>query len=85
MTNFTLETSESGETVVNWQGELNIAGKLAAVGPKGLLDRIASKNIDTFIEGIKSGIEELSTAPRASAALARGEAAVVNADDEQKR
>jgi carbon monoxide dehydrogenase subunit G len=62
VTNFSLEISESGETIVNWQGEVDVAGKLAAFGPQGLLDRIARKNIDTFIEGIKNGIEELPLA-----------------------
>ena len=70
VTNFTLETSESGETIVNWQGEVDVAGKLAAFGPQGLLDRMARKNIETFIEGIKSGIEELP---------------VVDADDDHQR
>ena len=31
----------------------------AAFGPQGLLDRMARKNVETFIEGIKSGIEAL--------------------------
>jgi len=60
VTNFTLEISENGETVVNWRGEVHVAGKLAAFGPQGLLDRMARKNINTFIEGLKSGIEELT-------------------------
>lgn len=55
-TSFRLESSESGETVVHWQGDVHIAGKLAAFGPQGLLDRIARKNVDTFIEGIRSGL-----------------------------
>ena len=59
VTSFVLETSDSGETLVNWRGEVNVAGKLAAFGSQGLLDRIARKNIDTFIEGIRKGIEEL--------------------------
>ena len=32
---------------------------MAAFGSQGLLDRMATKNIDTFIEGIKRGIEKL--------------------------
>jgi hypothetical protein len=59
VTSFMLETSGSGETVVVWRGEVNVAGKLAAFGSQGLLDRMAAKNIDTFIAGIKKGIEEL--------------------------
>ena len=59
VTSFVLETSGSGETLVNWRGDVNVSGKLAAFGSQGLLDRMATKNIDTFIEGIKKGIEEL--------------------------
>ena len=59
VTSFMLETSDSGETLVRWRGDVNVAGKLAAFGSQGLLDRMATKNIDTFIEGIKKGIEEL--------------------------
>ena len=59
VTSFVLEATDSGETLVNWRGEVNVAGKLAAFGSQGLLDRMASKNIDTFIEGIRRGIEEL--------------------------
>jgi len=42
--------------VVHWQGDVTISGKLAAFGPQGLMDRIARKNIDTFIEGIRTGL-----------------------------
>lgn len=56
VTSFTLDSADSGETVVHWQGDVTISGKLAAFGPQGLLDRIARKNIDTFIEGIRSGL-----------------------------
>ena len=59
VTSFVLEARDSGETLVNWRGEVNVAGKLAAFGSQGLLDRMARKNIDTFIEGIRRGIEEL--------------------------
>ena len=56
VTSFRLEAGQGGETVVHWQGDVTIAGKLAAFGPQGLLDRIARKNIDTFIEGIRAGL-----------------------------
>jgi carbon monoxide dehydrogenase subunit G len=56
VTSFTLESAPTGETVVHWQGDVTISGKLAAFGPQGLMDRIARKNIDTFIEGIKQGL-----------------------------
>jgi carbon monoxide dehydrogenase subunit G len=56
VTSFTLTSSENGETIVNWQGEMTISGKLAAFGAQGLLDRMAKKNVETFIEGIKGGL-----------------------------
>jgi carbon monoxide dehydrogenase subunit G len=56
VTSFTLE-SEGGGTLVRWRGDVTISGKLAAFGPQGLMDRIARKNIDTFIEGIKTGLQ----------------------------
>ncbi len=59
VTSFTLATSASGETLVTWRGSVNVSGKMAAFGSQGLLDRMATKNIDTFIEGIKRGIETL--------------------------
>ena len=55
VTSFTLEPKE-GETVVHWRGEMTISGKLAAFGPQGLLDRMARKNVDAFIDGIKRGL-----------------------------
>jgi carbon monoxide dehydrogenase subunit G len=55
VTSFTLEETTSG-TVVHWRGDVTIAGKLAAFGPQGLLDRIARKNVEIFIEGIRSGL-----------------------------
>lgn len=54
-TSFTLDEA-AGVTTVGWQADVTISGKLAAFGPQGLLDRIARKNIDTFIEGIRSGL-----------------------------
>ena len=41
---------------MHWKGDVTISGKLAAFGPQGLLDRIARKNIDTFIDGIRRGL-----------------------------
>ena len=59
VTSFTLEEAGSGSgTVVHWQGDVTISGKLAAFGPQGLLDRIARKNVDTFIEGIRAGLAD---------------------------
>ena len=56
VTSFTLEPSGPDETVVHWKGDVTISGKLAAFGPQGLMDRIARKNIDTFIAGIRTGL-----------------------------
>ena len=57
VTRFRLEPAGSAETVVHWHGEVTISGKLAAFGPQGLLERLARRNIDSFIEGIRRGIE----------------------------
>lgn len=57
VTSFVLESKGPRETVVRWQGDVTISGKLAAFGPQGLMDRIARKNIDTFIEGISAGLQ----------------------------
>jgi carbon monoxide dehydrogenase subunit G len=63
VTGFTLEETSSG-TVVHWRGEVTISGKLAAFGPQGLLDRIARKNVEIFIEGIRAGLTgRASSAP----------------------
>jgi carbon monoxide dehydrogenase subunit G len=59
-TGFTLEATSNGDTVVHWQGDLTMAGTLAAFGPQGLLDRVATKNVETFIDGIKSGLVEVA-------------------------
>ena len=58
VTSFTLEAADDGSTIVHWRGELTISGKLAAFGPQGLLDRMARKNVDAFIDGIKSGLRQ---------------------------
>lgn len=57
VTSFTLENGAGGTTVVNWRGDVNVAGKLAAFGPQGLLDRVGQQNVDKFIAGIKAGID----------------------------
>jgi carbon monoxide dehydrogenase subunit G len=55
-TSFTLESGPAGETVVRWAADVTISGKLAAFGPQGLLDRIARKNVDAFVDGIRAGL-----------------------------
>ena len=58
-----LAAEAAPRTLVHWKGDVTISGKLAAFGPQGLLDRIARKNIDTFIEGIRSGLSAGSGRP----------------------
>jgi hypothetical protein len=55
-TSFALEPASAGETVVRWVADVTISGKLAAFGPQGLLDRIARKNVDAFVGGIRAGL-----------------------------
>ena len=57
VTGFTLQPADNGETIVNWTGDVTVSGSLASFGPQGLLDRMAKKNVETFIEGIKSGLQ----------------------------
>jgi carbon monoxide dehydrogenase subunit G len=64
VTSFTLEPA-GGRTVIIWYGDVKVAGKLAAFGSHGLLDRMGQKNVERFIDGIKGGIEEMTGgAPR---------------------
>lgn len=46
----------SEDTTVRWNADVTISGKLAAFGPQGLLDRIARKNVDAFVDGIRAGL-----------------------------
>jgi carbon monoxide dehydrogenase subunit G len=55
-TSFVLEADTAGDTVVRWTADVTISGKLAAFGPQGLLDRIARKNVDAFVDGIREGL-----------------------------
>lgn len=57
VTSFNLDAAPDGSTLVNWRGDVNVSGKLAAFGPQGLLDRVGRQNVDKFIAGIKGGIE----------------------------
>lgn len=54
----TLAAGPAPRTIVEWKGDVTISGTLASFGPQGLLDRIARKNIDTFIAGIRSGLSD---------------------------
>jgi carbon monoxide dehydrogenase subunit G len=63
VTSFVLE-ERGAVTVVHWKGDVTISGKLAAFGPQGLLDRIARKNVDTFIDGIRTGLADTAHSPR---------------------
>ena len=57
-TSFTLEVVEGGMTKVSWSGEAAVGGKLAAIGG-GLMERLAKKNLEKFVDGIQKGIEAL--------------------------
>ena len=56
VTGFTLQAADGGDTLVNWTGDVTVSGSLASFGPQGLLDRMARKNVETFIEGIRNGL-----------------------------
>ncbi|OFW00256.1 MAG: hypothetical protein A3I61_08830 [Acidobacteria bacterium RIFCSPLOWO2_02_FULL_68_18] len=63
VTSFTLEPASGSEgtglprpTTVGWRADVTISGRLAAFGPQGLLDRIARKNVDAFVDGIHAGL-----------------------------
>ena len=56
VTGFTLQTLDDRATLVNWTGDVTVSGSLASFGPQGLLDRMARKNVETFIEGIRNGL-----------------------------
>jgi carbon monoxide dehydrogenase subunit G len=56
VTSFALESRTPGETLVRWGADVTISGRLAAFGPQGLLDRIARKNVDAFVDGIRAGL-----------------------------
>ena len=59
VTSFVLEPgAQAAETLVKWKGDVTISGTLAAFGPQGMLDRVARKNIDTFIAGLSKGLSE---------------------------
>ena len=59
VTSFNLEETENGMTRILWKGEATVGGKLAAVGG-GLMERLAKKNLEKFVAGIQSGIEQLA-------------------------
>ncbi|MEE2839201.1 MAG: SRPBCC domain-containing protein [Acidobacteriota bacterium] len=58
-THFNLEEVGAGETKINWSGEVAVGGKLASFGGGGLLERVAKKNLEKFVAGIKAGIEAM--------------------------
>jgi 2-furoyl-CoA dehydrogenase large subunit len=58
-THFSLEEAGEGETKINWSGEVAVGGKLASFGGGGLLERVAKKNLEKFVDGIKKGIEAM--------------------------
>ena len=58
-TTFDLEEAGEGMTTINWSGDVNVGGKLAAFGAGGLMERVAKKNLEKFVGGIQRGIEEI--------------------------
>ena len=58
-TNFDLEEAGEGMTTINWAGDVNVGGKLAAFGAGGLMERVAKKNLEKFVSGIQRGIEDI--------------------------
>lgn len=60
-THFTLEETGPGETKVIWSGDIAVGGKLASFGGGGLLERVAKKNLEKFVDGIQRGIESLDS------------------------
>jgi len=57
-TDFTLEESGSDETTISWASTVAVGGKLASFGGGGLLERVAKKNVEKFVEGIQQGISD---------------------------
>ncbi len=60
-THFKLEEVGAGETKIHWSGEVAVGGKLASFGGGGLLERVAKKNLEKFVAGIKAGIEAMDS------------------------
>jgi len=58
-TYFNLEEAGEGKTTIKWSGEIAIGRILASFGGGGLLERVAKKNLEKFVAGIKEGIEAL--------------------------
>lgn len=58
-TSFDLEAAGEGKTTINWAGDVNVGGKLAAFGAGGLLERVAKRNLEKFVTGIQTGIQEI--------------------------
>jgi carbon monoxide dehydrogenase subunit G len=56
---FDLEEAGEGMTTINWSGDVNVGGKLAAFGAGGLMERVAKKNLEKFVSGVQRGIEEI--------------------------
>ena len=57
VTSFRLEPTVARRRSSTGRGDVTISGKLAAFGAQGLLERLARKNIDAFVEGIRKGLE----------------------------
>ena len=60
VTDFSLEEVGAGETKVTWSGDLQVGGKLASFGGGGMMERVASQNLEKFVSGIQEGIASLN-------------------------
>ena len=55
-TTFTLNEVGPKETKIDWNSTVAVGGKLASFGGGGLLERVAKKNVEKFVEGVQQGI-----------------------------
>ena len=55
-TTFTLNEVGPKETKIDWASTVAVGGKLASFGGGGLLERVAKKNVEKFVEGVQQGI-----------------------------
>jgi uncharacterized protein len=58
---FSLRDADSGGTAVDWSGDANVQGRLASMAG-GMLEPLARKNIERFIESVRVSLEQQSKA-----------------------
>ena len=57
-TTFTLKEVGPKETAIDWASSVAVGGKLASFGGGGLLERVAKKNVEKFVDGVQKGITD---------------------------